>query len=642
MSDLVPGADYLLGQSLHVVGVGFFKVIDGTGYTITNVDRDLGAGLVAQQRTDQTNAKGRDSFPDSTTPLGVLTDGEQITFRRYTGDAAGINPGLRVQGSNVQIFNNEFNADDENIQQVVLLEDGADQPIISRNLFKGTGYQIIQQSGEQTRGIRAVENTAINCINDFLLQNNDSQNGITHSWLVSFNYVDATDSTVSYGATESRGVSFTSCYGGINIANAMVGVKGDSATHLENIQETVHGFNYYRDCFKDILFSGTGRRLISLASLSGADTIAPGDELVGSTSGATVDVLFYFANYETIQDNNRVGSFQIGESFTVTGKDVAGTILYIDPVQVHANVIGNVFHKTSDLTTKSVNLGINNYHLRSHFIGNTYNNQVVKGNNSIAVACAFAFDSDHSEATYRGWDTAFKGGTSAGPINIRNSYFWNNTYNIDGAVWKDSVTEGNKFFDGITKITDLEDSRFEDNVFESGEIDIVSGGGSNSWINNFVSSDVTITNLDPQDFSTWESETYSRKGSFHEIRSRSTIFNGSTLKQLVATLEGGPSRMATIKWELASRDVTAAPTNYAQMGRAIIDWDSSGNPSITLDPNNFESGNKKCGFSIDVSGVEVELNYDYVSDNNKTYNTLKIEITGEAVNVSPVDFIDLI
>lgn len=640
---LIASSSYSAGQSVAVKGDHLYEIIPSAGYTIIpDVDYLLANGVIAKRRDLGTLTKSRENHPHTgPAPLETLASGMHVKNRLYTGLS---NPGIQVTGRDVQISNIQFDADSTGApNQVIYVRDGASSPIFEKNYFNDTGYQIIQASGEHAYGVRAIANTSYNCDNDFVLQNNDFQNGITHSWLVSLNYADQTGSGVSYGATESRGVSFTTCYGGINAINAMVGIKGDSATHLENIQETVHALNYFRDCYSDVLFSGLPRLLISLSSISGTDAIEIDDQIIGVTSGATCDVLFWLNDYKTLQSNNLVGSFQRGESFTVAGKDTTGIISYIDPVQVHANVIGNIFHKATGATSHCVQLGTNNYSLRNHFSLNSYNAQIAKGvNSNVAVACAFAYDSDHSLESYRGFDTAFSGGTSVSAVNVRDSYFWNNTKNLDADAWTSSRIEGNKFFDGLVRIDNSAGTKIRQNYFCAAcEIDIAGGAGS-EWSDNVVESGATITALDPNNFSIWKSAPYSKDGTTHTIRASAAIQSGTVTKQLIATLTAGTNRSAAVSWSLASRSATSGGAMYVSVGRAFIAWDNSGNPTVTLDANNFASGTQTTDFSIDISGTTVQLNFDYTAVNYNSLSEIEIKIVAAAVNVLPVNFLDTI
>jgi hypothetical protein len=576
-------------------------------------------------------------------PIKTLVDSSILQNSRFVGN---VSPTITLTGKDTRVSNNRFDrpVGGGNLNQVIFYTDGCIAPIAEGNYFDGTGYQFIQDTGAATHGQRIYGNTAIDCGSDFVLQNNDSQPGISHSWLVALNFADATNSVKPYGTVEARGIGFTSCYGGINAINAMVAIKGDAATHLENIQETMHGFNYFRDCFRDMYWSGERRRLMNLTGITGTDTLEVGDEIVGDSSGATAYVLFYLENYGAIQDVDRVGAFTEGETFTITSKDTTGTISYIDPVQVHANAIGNIFHKTNDETRSALHLGVNGYQIRSHFIGNIYNAQVEKGvADNQAVVCAASYDSDHSLSSYRGWDTVFNGGTFTGEINIKDSYFWNNTLNLDGDAWQSPVLTGNKFFDGKVRMGNVVDGRFENNTFVAGEIDIDNSGSGSKWINNRVAAGVTLTDLDPSTFGVWESQAYKKNGETHKIVSTTNINSGSTLKELIATLEvAGGNRSAVVEWKLTARSAALGGRMNCDMGRAFIEWNENSVPTIVLDSNNFAEGFITTEFSLDISGNDVLLNYDYQVDNTNSFVEIEISIVTAAVKVTPVDFLDLI
>ena len=630
-------------QIVHVINDHFYKVILAAGYTIiADVDFLMDNGLVLKRSSDATLTTGRDSYTTATTgTLASLTDGKHVKNRRVTGTGS---HGYYVTGEDISIKNVEFaGTGSVPIGECIYVREGAEAPIFSENYFEDTGYQIIQLTGNACHGVRAIANTTKDCRADFFLQNNDTQNGLTHSWIAALNYVDATNSVVSYGATESRGISFTSCYGGINIANALVGIKGDAATHLENIQETVHGFNYYRNCYKDILFSGlTTRKLIQINTILGGDGVAVGDVLNGATSGASGTIFFWFADSQIAQVINITGAFQNTENYTITAKDTNGALQYVDPVQTHANVIGNVFHKTTVDGKTSTHLGANNYHLRNHLIGNSYNCQTARGAAMVAVNCVFAFYTDHSQSSYRGWDTAFDGGSSVNLVNIRESYFWNNIKNINATTWDRSRIEGNTFFDGAITFGTMTETKLRNNIWYDGEIDIVGSGTGNEWRDNIVDPAVTITNLDPIKFNVWESKTYSRKDSTHSIRSSTAISSGSLTKELIATLKPlGANTSAVIEWKLTSRSATSGGRRYADMGRALLEWDNASAAIVTNDAANFVSGTKTIGVTLDISGTDIQVNFDYTATGFSSQASVEINIVTDGSTVTPVKFLDV-
>jgi len=469
---------------------------------------------------------------------------------------------------------------------------------------------------------------------DFYNQNNDFQDGVIHSHIVSHNIIDHTNSEFAYGVTESRGIGFTSCYGGMNIANAMIGIKGDSATHLENIQETMHGFNYYRDCWKDVLFSGlTNRRLIQINTISGINPIEVGDTLNGVSSGASGLIHFWYPDSRTAQVINITGSFQNTENYTITSKDTNGALRYVDPVQVHANVIGNIFHKTNTETKDSTSLGSNGYALRHHFIGNIYNAQTAKGGGNKAVSCALAFDSTHTNGVYRGWDTAFAGATQAVAVNIKDSFFWNNTDNILSTIWQDSKIEGNKFFDGSVTIGDLRNSTLEGNEFIDGEIDIQSTTNDNKWLNNKVSTDVTLTNLNPADFEVWESTPYGKIKDTHRFTVSGQIAGVGDDDVLTLTpIANGVS--VSIEFNLTGR---ASTSGGGDIGRAFIYWTTISTPVITLDIANFQAGPITVTLTQSGNDVIVRVHGSTGGFNNYAGD---INIKSSGVTVLPVEFLD--
>jgi len=586
--------------------------------------------------------------PDYNVPVGGASIGPIITLgdhekTEYRNITAWANLGIAVAGKGGVVDGMKFTIADATHwpRNCVSVQEGAVAPLITGNYFDTCGYQIIQATGHKTEGVRVIGNTSIDTVNDFILQNNDSQNGVAHSWIVMGNYANHTNSDRPYGTTESRAISFTSIYGGINVGNASVGIKGDSATHLENVQETVHGFNYYRDCRYDILFSGEPDRYsIQLATIAGGDSIAVGDTLNGVTSGATGFILFWYEESRIAQVTNIVGNFLHTENYTITAKDTNGSIAYSDPVQVHANSIGNIFHKTGTQSLISTQLGLNNYILRNHFLCNTYNAQAARDvSTTIAVNAAFAYEHTHSHSTYRGWGTAFECGTT-NDIKVSNNYFWNNTKNVNGSVLSKSDFDCNDFIDGDFIVGNLQATKIRNNKFKAGVIDISSSTNDNEWIDNEVSGDVVLTSLDVADFSRWKSTPYTKNGNVNEINTSATISGLLDDKQLIATISPlSSSTTATIEWNTTSR---ATGRKYAEMGRALITWNSSSTPEIFTDPSNFVHGNPTIGIDLTINGNDLEVSYILMNAGSGRLASTSIKILTEGTYVVPVEYLDIV
>lgn len=631
---------FVIGQMLTVREDHDYLVIDGSDYTVkTSVDYTLKGGLVAQRRNNGTLVTSRESYQlEGESPYLTLTNKQRVKDRSYTGSA---NPGISITGEDNQVTNIAFEVDvSGGVTQAVYLREGSVSPIIDKNFFKGVGYQIIQASGEYTSGVRAVLNTSKDCVNDFFLQNNDSQNGITHGNIVALNSVDHTNSTVPYGATEARGVSFTTCYGGLNALNSLVGIKGDSATHLENIQETVHALNYYRDNLTDILFSGlTDRKLISLDITGGSDTIEVGD-VITSSSGGSGSVLFWFDENEIAQVIDITGSFVSGDTFTVTSKDVVGSVVYRDDVQVHANSIGNVFHKTGSETRLSLNGGVNNYTLMMQSIGDTFNCQVKRGvANTVAVTAVYTSAITMTNEAFRGWDTAIDCVPYANLIKTKDSNFWNNGNVLLGGQLLNSEFCGNTVFDGNIDITDLQKSKVCGNTFFKGSVSIA--GSGNTWRDNSVTTDVSIDKNIVNAFDVWDSKNYKKNGRSHYIKSENTFSaDGSDVNILLATAqpELSASGSVIINWSIASRTSTDGAN---RSGRVGIAWVAGGPPVITVDSvEAFGSGGLT--FEAVADGSNALLNFKYPSLGLYADGVIELDILTSTVIIIPENFLDII
>ena len=579
----------------------------------------------------------------TTGPVFNLLEGESIEDSRIQG---WVNPVVRITNidnavSNVHITGNDAASEQPN--QCVQFDNGSISPLVSFNYFDRCNYQIVQLTGANTYGPRIIGNHSSNSSLDFILQNNDTQNGLTHSWLVLGNYCDQTDSEFGYGQTESRGIGFTSCYGGMAIGNAMVACKGDSATHLENFQETMFIGNYYRDNQLDTLYSGLAdRRLVSLNITVG--TVAIGQIITDSVSGAAGEILFFLEGGDIVQVINITGgSFGAGNAFTTDG-GASGTVIYNNEVQTHANHIGNIFHKTNDDTVTSMSSSGGPYFMRNFFIGNTYNNQGHRAGKT-AISFPARYDMSTMMNCFTGWESALNGG---GGTALDNEFafnkYWGNEYNVNGInIVENSQWFKEKFYDGIFKVANLKSSSIEGCLFESGSIDIQSTTNDNTWRSNKVSAGVTLTNLNPLDFISWESESYTKHNDTHVIRVSTAINSGSTVKELLATLTPIAGNVSmTVEWRLTSRSPTSGGRRAAEIGRASVTWDGASAPSIVNDVANFTNGVKTIGFTLDISGTNVLANFDYTATGYNSFATIEVTITANAATVTPVNFLDLI
>lgn len=525
------------------------------------------------------------------------------------------------------------------MDNLVRLVAGADYPLITNNLFNRGRYSIIQNSGEACYGIRAIGNTSIDCENDFVLQNNDFQDGITHSWLVVGNYADQTNNGLAYGQTESRGIGFTTCYGGIAVANAMVACKGDGATHLENIQETMFIGNYYRDNETDVLPSGlSNRRLIRLNVTGGS--VAVGQTITDSGTGATGEVLFWFPVGSIAQVINTSGTFTDGNAFTTDG-GASGTITHVDPVQVHSNHIGNIYHKTTDDTDVSYASSGGPYTARNFLIGNAWNNQAAYGTKT-ALGTAAKTDTVAAFNSFRGWAWAQNagGGTSSRVHSVFNN-FWGNQINVRsvGTLVQFSWFY-DKFFDGEFSVANLQESTIEGCTFFAGEIDIQSSTNDNIWKYNKVDSSVTLTNLSVLDFKEWESTPYTKRDRSHTVR-RSNITPSSGTPVVLATLTPrAPETSVSINANIAFRN-GGANRYGAGFERVQVVWNASTVPTISADPANYNPDGGVTLSLVDIGGGVVEVRALGATASGWIAE-VEATLIESGVNVEPAEFIDVL
>lgn len=511
---------------------------------------------------------------------------------------------------------------------------------ISDSFFKEVGYSVIQQTGKAPNNVLVNGNFCYNSLKDFYNQNNDTDSGVVFGHVVSNNLIDTTASTQSYPATESRGIGFTSIYGGVAALNSMTGIKGDAGTHLENVQETAIIGNYYRNCLKDILFSGTPgstRRIVQLEGVTGG-TVSVGDEIVGSSSGATGDVHFNLGDGGYFQVINIAGGpFTAGETFTITAGSATGTIFDIDPVQVHSTVMGNIMHITDSNGPVGVSAGVNNFNLRTAFIGNTYNSQADRSPTTKGMSIESSKATYHLGETYRGWTRAVASDTGAIDHHFQQCAFWFNTSNFNNQLFDSSVTECH-FYDGETGFADLRNSEIRSCNFHAGSINVLSTTNDNLWINNKVDASVTLTSLSVLDFRQWKSEFFDKDCRTNTIR-RTSIAPSSGTPVVLATLTPrAPETSVSIQSQISFRN-SAANRYGAGFERMQIVWNASTVPTITNDAADFNPDGGVTIVAVDVGSGVTEIRALGATASGWLAD-VDVTIVESGVNVVPDVFVD--
>jgi hypothetical protein len=560
-----------------------------------------------------------------------LNGNAHLNNLRFIPDA-NVSNAVRMSGENNVIEGFEFISDlgVTRFGQQILLQN-AQRAMIKNNYFTGGTQQIIQDTGSFANSVRAFNNLAVDNTNDFINANNDTDAGVSYDLSIMGNVADMTNNNISYGAAESRFVSITSTYGARAINNSAINIKGDAAFHLENTQETQIAFNYMRNCERDILFSGLrNREQIQLATIVGG-TVEIGDQIVSTTSGGSGTIQFYDGISQIAQVILIVGAFNKDDAYSITAKATTGVIRKPDPVQAHANSIGNIHHKTNLDTANAVNIGGNNYRLRNQFIGNIYSAQTAFGGGTTAFAASFGYESKLQGEAFRGWSNAIQGTDTEG-LDISNSHFWNNVNNINFTAYRDSLITNNNFVDGDFTIGTAEGVTISYNKFRGG---VVSVGGTinNKWIYNTVENECNISAVDTDDFKVWESANYTKQDLQHQIRFTDNL---NSVDKLLATLEPKTANCAcVVSWSHSFRSPTSGGRSYSEAGRAMITWNNSSVPTVTLDPNNFAAGTASAVIAVNVSGNDVEVIIDNLAPTFNILATTTVNITAEQVKVIP-------
>jgi hypothetical protein len=561
----------------------------------------------------------------------TLNGDTNIRNLKLTPTVSVSNP-VRMEGSDNVVDGLEYISDlgVTRFANHVLIND-AIRSTIKNCLFKHGTYQVIQNTGTFANSVRVFDNVAVDNTNDFVLANNDFDAGVSYDWSVMGNIVDMTNNGQDFDRSESRGIGFTSVYGARAINNSMISCKGDSATHLENTQETQIAFNYYRNNLRDVLFSGLrDREQIQLNTISGG-SVEVFDVITSTTSGGTGTIQFYDSSSRIAQVINIVGIFLAEDTYTIDGKSTTGVIRKPDPVQAHANIIGNIFHKTTLDTTNSVQIGGNSYRLRNLFMGNIYAAATAYGGNTTAFAASFGYESKLVGETFRGWSDAIQGNTTIG-LDVSNSHFWNNANNFRFDAYSDSLIHNNNFVDGDFSITTAENMTFSHNHFKDGVVTI-GGNIGNKWLHNRVEPECDISALGTDDFDFWESSNYTKKEQEHQIRDTRNL---SGVSQTLATLQPKTGNCScVVEFKHSLRSPTSGGRSFSEAGRAMITWNNSSIPTVTLDTGNFNAGNAIAEILLVISGTDVAVTIDNQAPTFNIISTSTLNITTEQVNVTP-------
>lgn len=541
--------------------------------------------------------------------------------------------GNTVTGEHNAVRDNFFDGADGKFGQVHRLEN-AKFVYIGRNRYYKQQYHVLQNSGTYANSVSVRDNVSIDGTGDFVLANNDFQAGISYDWSVSGNVVDQTNSTVPFGATECRGIGFASVYGARAVDNSMIACRGDAATHIENIQESSFGFNYYRDNHLDLIFSGKADRFwLYFSSMSGAFVV--GETVTGGSSGATATVLFSYGQTGGLRIflDPVSGTFRTGESVTGGTSGAIGNVKFVDITKTRSTFIGNIFHKSPTCTLPdSTNFGVNNYDLSAQMIGNSWLSEMTFGQNTLAVNGAFAFNVTCAYGVYRGWDTAIGGGATFDTEYVGNRFLCNDKH-FNLSALRNSRLSGNVFGAGNSVITSSVGVTYSENKITAGTFTI-SGGEGNYWLFNRAATAATV-NVDPSSFAVFDGKLYQKRNNTHTL-SPDTLGIGSAAPGTIATLSKiANNTCASVDYIVAWRN-TALSTRGVAKGTLLVEWDGEGVLSVTDVIPSTSAAVKIDGIA---SGADASIRVTATSAGT-TLCTVSAQIVANGVNVIPTNYID--
>ena len=144
--------------------------------------------------------------------------------------------GLNVKGAIIYISHDSDNITFKNCKfeggsQVIYLGD-CNNITVENCYFYKCGYQILQEMGHVSNNIRIINNTSVDCSNDFV-ELNCEHNAYSTNVLISGNIVKNVGSSKDLAETESRFVGITLCNHVIISNNVFDTCAGDAPIHIE-------------------------------------------------------------------------------------------------------------------------------------------------------------------------------------------------------------------------------------------------------------------------------------------------------------------------------------------------------------------------------------------------------------------------
>jgi len=223
----------------------------------------------------------------------IFDANERTTIEGFTfdGSAGGVLIGIQIIGDNVTIRNNKF----INGSQLICIYT-ADYLTVEDNYFTECGYQIIQKAGYASNNCKVINNTALDCVSDFVELNSGLP---CTNWLVSGNTVKNVNTVAGALATESRFFGSTSTKNVVITNNLVENTAGDSMLHFEGSSADITISN---NIFVDP--HGAHGKLIFCAPGATVDSLIFTNNIVKLTSGYTLyptesELLCYFAGNDS-------------------------------------------------------------------------------------------------------------------------------------------------------------------------------------------------------------------------------------------------------------------------------------------------------------------------------------------------------
>ena len=250
----------------------------------------------------------------------IYSSNVKISDLKISGNSPGcLKIGSSTKVSNILIENVYF----KNISQCVWIFTAKDI-IVSKCVFDGTGYGVIQQLNNTSSNVKVSECTAFNMYQDFV-EANCATAAPSENWTISNN----TYNKSLYWPTpniDTRFIGVTSVKNVIITGNTVNRTSGDAAVHLEDtLGNTIISNNIFENCISSggsnsayiYLLSSAEDTLISGNMFIHSDSTLPPDSLMSLASGDYNNSLTFSNNQILVNSNKNLSginySFQSGK-----------------------------------------------------------------------------------------------------------------------------------------------------------------------------------------------------------------------------------------------------------------------------------------------------------------------------------------